>query len=170
MLGHGTCFCLQDECIAEHCGPSVTVQSHLSDRVWTSRSITITAKATSLATFNFTNLGCDWSLNWVSYLTVDGSNDVTVRRARRWLLRFIAIHILALPDVISQAEMTNLGGGSYQRQLPDGSVENFTLSDGTNIYMTSVVDPQGNAATISYDSHYRVTGVSDACGNPQHDF
>jgi RHS repeat-associated protein len=115
-------------------------------------------------TFTFTNIGYDWNINWVSYLTVDGSNNVTVR-VRGGGYEKYNFPYATTPNLTSQCLMANLGGGSYQRKWPDGTVENFTLSDGTNTYLTSVVDPQGNAATISYDANYRITGVSDACGN-----
>jgi RHS repeat-associated protein len=115
-------------------------------------------------TFTFTNIGYDWNINWVSYLTVDGSSNVTVR-VRGGGYEKYNFPYATTPNLTSQCLMANLGGGSYQRKWPDGTVENFTLSDGTNTYLTSVVDPQGNAATISYDANYRITGISDACGN-----
>ena len=121
------------------------------------------------STFTFTNVGVDWSVNWVSYLTVDSSNNVTVRVCGGGYETYNYPYA-GVPNVTSQAEMVDLGSGAYQRQLPDGSIENFTLFDGTNTYLTSVVDPQGNAATISYDGNYRLTGISDACGNPQTTF
>jgi RHS repeat-associated protein len=117
-------------------------------------------------TFTFTNLGPDWSINWVSYLTVDGSQNVTVRVRGGGYEIYNFVSSAYSPNLNSQAQIINLGGGSYQRLLPDGSTENFTLSDGTNIYMTSVADPQGNAATIAYDANFRVTGVTDASSNP----
>ncbi len=108
-------------------------------------------------------------MNWVSYLTVDTSNNVTVR-VRGGGYEIYSYPYAGVPNLTSQAMMVDLGSGSYQRQLPDGSIENFTLFDGTNTYLTSVVDPQGNAATISYDGDYRLTGITDACGNPQTTF
>ncbi len=116
-------------------------------------------------TFTFTNLGQDWSINWLSYLTIDGSSNITVR-TRGGGYELYDYSGSYSPNLTSQARIVNLGGGSYQRLLPDGSVENFTLSDGTNTYMTSVTDPQGNAATISYDAYYRVTSITDASSNP----
>ena len=121
-------------------------------------------------TFTFTNLGQDWSINWLSYLTVDGSSNVTVRARGGGYEIYDYVSSAYSPNLTSQAQIINLGGGSWQRLLPDGSTENFTLSDGTNTYMTSVADPQGNAATISYDANYRITSIVDASSNPSTTF
>ncbi|HEY9754985.1 MAG TPA: RHS repeat-associated core domain-containing protein [Oculatellaceae cyanobacterium] len=117
------------------------------------------------STFTFTNLGPDWSFNWVSYLTVDASQNVNVRTRGGGYEIYNYVSSSYSPALVGQAQIVNLGGGSWQRVMPDGSAENFTLSDGTNTYMTSVADPQGNAVSISYDGNYRVTGITDACGN-----
>lgn len=114
--------------------------------------------------FTFTNLGVNWSLNFVSYLTVDASNNVIVRVAGGGY-EVYNYPYANLPDVYSQAVLSDLGGGTYQRLLPDGSVQNFTLSDGSRVFMTSLTDPQGNAATISYDGNYRIQSITDASGN-----
>ena len=122
------------------------------------------------ATFTFTNLGQDWSINWLSYLTIDGSQNITVRTRGGGYEIYDYVGSAYTPNLTSQAQIVNLGGGSYQRQLPDGSAENFTLSDGTNTYMTSATDAQGNAATVSYDAHFRITSITDASSNPSTTF
>jgi RHS repeat-associated protein len=55
---------------------------------------------------------------------------------------------------------------SFVRTLPDGSTETFAQQmGGTNqFFMTAVADPQGNAATINYDSQMRITSIVDAIG------
>ena len=70
------------------------------------------------------------------------------------------------PNPYSQAQLVSLGSHTFQRLLPDGTVENFILYDGSRTYLTSIVDPQGNAAVISYDANYRLTSIADAAGNP----
>ncbi len=63
----------------------------------------------------------------------------------------------------SQALFVSLGGGVYQRKLPDGSIEVFDQADGAgNIFMTKVIDPQGNSALIQYDSNFRITTITDS--------
>jgi YD repeat-containing protein len=58
---------------------------------------------------------------------------------------------------------------TYQRQLQDGTVEVYALSDGAtafprNVFLTQIIDPQGNALTLPYDGQRRVTSVTDAVG------
>jgi YD repeat-containing protein len=57
----------------------------------------------------------------------------------------------------------------YERHLPDGSIEIFTLSNGApegqrTVFMTSIVDPQGQAVQLTYDAQFRLVGISDALG------
>lgn len=58
----------------------------------------------------------------------------------------------------------------YERQLPNGTVEVFNLPDrgpsvpGRRIFLTSVIDPQGQAITLSYDAQFRLKAVTDALG------
>lgn len=117
----------------------------------------------------YANLGADWSLNWISYLLVDPSSNLAVSVPGGGFEEYPYSGGATpyAPDALSHARMVPLLGGGYQRILPDGSAQNYTLVDplGIHFFMTSWVDPQGNAATISYDSDYRVTSVTDACGN-----
>jgi RHS repeat-associated protein len=58
---------------------------------------------------------------------------------------------------------------SYERDLPSGGKEFYTLSNGATTYprlmfLTSTVDPQGNTTTLNYDSQFRLTSVVDAMG------
>src|SRR5207244_8312330 len=85
------------------------------------------------STFSFTNLGYNWSLNWVSYLTVDGSQNVTVR-VRGGGYEVYTYPYAGTPNLTSQCQMVKIGTNNYQRQQPGGGLENFTCSDGTNIY------------------------------------
>ena len=115
------------------------------------------------ATFTFTNLGPDWTFGWLSYLSLDVHSVATVR------LRTGGTEVYALSgavytnDFLSQALLVNEGGGVYQRQLPDGSVEVYSQADGSgNIFLTEVIDPQGNSALIQYDANLRITSITDA--------
>lgn len=57
----------------------------------------------------------------------------------------------------------------YERQLPDGSVETYALSNGApaglrSVFLTEVRDAQGQAVTLTYDAQYRLVALTDALG------
>jgi RHS repeat-associated protein len=139
-------------------GPSASIQLTYNDQEGKQPGI-----------FGFTNLGPDWSINWVSYLTLDGSSNITVNMPGGGYEVYSKQSngpTPYIPDIISQAQMVVLGGGGYQRLLPDGSTQNFTLNDGSYWLMTSAADPQGNAVTINWDAvNFRVNSITDASGN-----
>lgn len=121
-------------------------------------------------TFPFPNLGAWWTLNWVSWISIPQVGQVSVHIPGGGE----EIYNYTLPDnvsnpyppnVLSQAVLTVAGDGVYNRLLPDGSIQVFGLTDGTYFYMTQVIDAQGNAATINWDTtHYRITSITDANG------
>src|SRR5947207_11557199 len=58
---------------------------------------------------------------------------------------------------------------TYRRQMGDGSVEVYAQSNGStsfprNIFLSQVIDPQGNALAFTYDGQLRLTTVTDATG------
>ena len=58
---------------------------------------------------------------------------------------------------------------TYRRQLADGSVEIYAQSDSSpnyprNIFLSQIVDPQGNALTLGYDNQQRLISLTDATG------
>ena len=129
------------------------------------------------ANFNFFNVSPKWTLSWLSYVTDDPSNPgATVSRyvsgggafyytgytvgTGRFAAQSTDGSILVLA---SQTPVT------YQRQLSDGSVEIYAQSDGStayprNIFLSRVIDPQGNAVTLTYDSQQRLVSLTDAAG------
>lgn len=127
-------------------------------------------EANQPATFTFPNFGPNWSFNWISYLMLDSSQNATVR------VRGGGSEIYSYtqpdnvgspyaPNLLSQAQLVVVNPGVYQRLLPDGSIEQFDQPDGTGrIFMTRLYDPQGNFASIQYDSNFRVTSITDAIG------
>ncbi len=119
--------------------------------------------------FGFTNLGANWSLNWVSWVHVDGSNNALVHVRGGGVDHYPYTGSPSTPydaSILSQAQLTVPSTGVYQRLLPDGSIEVFDLADGTGNYMlTALIDPQGNEASVQYDSNLRVTAVLDPSSN-----
>jgi YD repeat-containing protein len=121
------------------------------------------------ATFAFSNLSANWSLNWISHLKLDGSNNATVSvRGGGYEIYYNSNGSTPVYTnaITSQALLVYISSGVFQRQLPDGSIEVFNLSDSSgDIFLTEVIDPRGNATTISYNANFRVTGVTDPNGN-----
>ncbi len=119
-------------------------------------------------TFGFPNFGADWSLNWVSYMTLDSSNNATISVRGGGYEQYAYVNPDNVtnpyaPNLMSQAVLSVPQAGEWYRNLPDGSIEVFSLGDSSGrIYMTAVVDPQGNTATITYDSNFRITAITDA--------
>ncbi len=114
------------------------------------------------STFSFANLGQDWNFNWISYLTVDTSSNVTVRLSGGGSEYFAYPYY---PSILSKATITNVGSGTYHRQRTDGTIEVFSQPDGSGrIFMTEIIDPRGNSALIQYDSDFRLITITDAIG------
>ena len=120
------------------------------------------------ANFSFSNFGANWTFNWLSYVTVDPSQNVTVAvrgggtEVYPYSLKDNVSNVYA-PNVLSQAVVVLVSNGIYERHLSDGSKEVFNQPDGTGrIFMTQVVDPQGNAAVIHYDANFRIDYILDA--------
>ena len=57
----------------------------------------------------------------------------------------------------------------YERRLPDGTVEVYALSDGApagqrQIFLTSLIDPQGQRLDFTWDAQLRLLAITDAVG------
>lgn len=118
---------------------------------------------------NFTNVGPDWTLNWISYITVDASQNIEVMLRDGGSENYPFeptnnINNPYAPDIMSQAVMTiGTAGSEYKRTLPDGSVEVFSQPDGTGrFFLTKVIDPQNNSTIIQYDANFRLTTITDS--------
>jgi YD repeat-containing protein len=119
------------------------------------------------STFTFTNLGPNWSFQYLSYLTLDVSSTATVRLPQGYSEIFALNGGVYNRDRLSQALLVNMGAGVYQRQLTDGSIMQYDLSDGATpakIFMTKIFDPQGNQTLIQYDANFRITSITDSIG------
>jgi len=116
----------------------------------------------------FSTFGPDWSFGWVSYLTVDASRNVILRLrgGGSEVFNFVQPNNVTnpyAPSITSQAILQQTGANKFQRSLPDGSIEVFDQSDGTGrIFMTKLIDPQGNASTITYNANFRISAITDA--------
>jgi YD repeat-containing protein len=129
------------------------------------------------ANFNFFNVSPKWTLSWLSYVQDDpksaGSNVMRYlpgggafyylgsnKTTGAFAAQDTDASVLAL---VSQSPVT------YQRSLNDGSTEIYAQSDGSTtyprrIFLTRVIDPQGNAVSLNYDSQRRLVSLTDATG------
>jgi RHS repeat-associated protein len=122
------------------------------------------------AVFNYANLGPLWNCDWVSSLTFDTANAYH-HRGQGGVEQFSGFDPVTQsyqPGLLLPHRLFKLGNTSYEIRRSDGGKEVFDLPDNpanpTRIFMTSVVDPQGNSATLTYDSSFRLTAITDAIG------
>jgi YD repeat-containing protein len=145
-----------------------------------SAKVTITynqREADQPAIFNFFNISPKWALNWLTYIQDDPTTpSANVMRYRpgsgAWLYTGYTSATGAFAPEEADASVLTLVSKSpitYERFLRDGSVEFYTQSDGSptyprHVFLTQIVDPQGNALSLSYDSKLRLTALTDATG------
>lgn len=126
-------------------------------------------------TFSYSNLGPKWTFNWLSFVT-DDPNNASVNASvyvpgggAEIYSGFNSGSQSYLPDPQSHAILVRTSSTAYEKRFPDGSKQIFNLTDGATVYprrvfMTQVVDAAGNAATVGYDSNFRITTITDAVG------
>jgi RHS repeat-associated protein len=124
------------------------------------------------AVFTFSNIGPRWSFAWLSYVEDDPNNlSGPVRAFRRGGGSEDYSGLVGdsyAPDLLTRAVVVRTSSSpiTYERRLPDGSVEVFAQPDGAlsprRVFLTAVRDPRGNSLTISYDSQLRIAAVTDA--------
>lgn len=127
-------------------------------------------------TFSSYNVSHAWTMNWLTYIQDNPAAPGT------GVMRYVAgggADNYAGYDASTGAFTPQLDGDelvmtsqnpvTYELLQPDGSKEVFSASDHSTIaprriFLTAVVDPQGNAVTLTYDSQMRLTSVTDAIG------
>jgi RHS repeat-associated protein len=125
------------------------------------------------ATINYSNLGPLWNFSWLSSITFDqaqfdhptyaylatggGGTEVYTASSSSPLTFY--------PEPKTKATLVMISATDYERRAVDGSKEVFNLADSSGrIYLTQMVDRQGNAVTMTYDSNYRLVALTDAIG------
>jgi len=124
------------------------------------------------ATFAFANLGPKWTFNWLAYIEETPnapSRDVEYHPEQGGVLPFAVTTDGFAPQIKSQAILTRTPDQGFEMLYRDGTKKIFSLADslGGNfrrVFMTAIVDPQGNAVHISYDGTFRVVAITDAIG------
>ena len=137
--------------------------------------------------FAFANLGAKWTLNWISYLEevpftwfFQGSELQYGRPSH------IAVHVpqggverFQYEDASGVFERhyrsaavlvrTSSSPLTFERRHTDGSKEVYGLSDGgvvgsRRVFLTAIVDPYGQALTLTWDAQLRLVALTDALG------
>lgn len=135
-------------------------------------------EANQPATFNYSNLGPKWTFNWLSYVTDNGPGGVSA--SPTVYVRGGGTEVFSgfdsgtqsyTPDRQTLAVLVRTSSTTYEKRFPDGSKDVFANSDGASsyprrVFLTSVVDPAGNATTLSYDAIFRLTTITDSLGQP----
>jgi RHS repeat-associated protein len=127
------------------------------------------------ANFSYSNMGQKWTFNWLAYLTDDPaspSDDVSYYVEGGGSLTFTGFNSVSqtfAPEVKSHSILTRTSTNSYSLLFPDGSQNIFSQPTATNgisrnVFLTQVIDPQGNSVQISYDDQFRIIALTDAIG------
>ncbi len=127
------------------------------------------------AIFNYSNLGPQWTFNYLAFITDNPKSpdaDVNYFTDGGGTLPFTGFDPASqsfAQQVKSQALLTRTSAGSYQMLFPDGSSYIFAQPDSTNttsrrVFLTQMLDAQGNYVQITYDDQFRVIAVTDAIG------
>jgi RHS repeat-associated protein len=127
------------------------------------------------ANFTYANFGPKWTCDWISYITDNPQSPSAEVRyyimggGTRTFTGFNTNTQSYAHQLYDQTLLTRTSTNSYQMLQPDGSKLIFSRSDGASgtsrkIFLTQIVDPFGNAATLTYDANLRLVGITDAIG------
>ncbi len=127
------------------------------------------------AVFNYSNLGPKWTFDWLSYITDNPSNPMADAQYYRMggftrvFTGFNATTQTYAYQLYDQTKLHRTSASSYEMLSGDGSKLVFNQSDGSvgtsrKIFLTQLIDPSGNAVTLTYDVNFRVVALTDAIG------
>lgn len=127
------------------------------------------------ANFTYANFGPKWTCDWISYITDNPQNpsaDVKFYVRGGGTRTFSSFNPGTQTFGFEQYDQTQLkrtSTDSYEMIQPDGSKLVFTRSDGATgtsrkIFLTHLMDPFGNALTLTYDENLRLVAITDAIG------
>lgn len=136
-------------------GPSAAVTLNYNHR-----------EASQPASFKVSNVGFKWSLNWIAWLEdhptaaasiyryAGGGGKITYKNlGSSWTPKYQA-EMLANGMLVRTPADFSLPLSYYEVKFPDGSKHVYshldTTSSGRKVFLTQVVDAQGNATTFSY--------------------
>lgn len=136
-----------------------------------------TREADQPTTFDAVNVGRKWTLNWISYIQDEPDRPgVDVKRyvaggGARLYDGYQASTGEFAPEEDNAAVLVRTSASpiTYELRFSDGARDVFAASDDSataprKVYLTQIIDPQGNGVTLNYDSRMRLTSVTDAVG------
>jgi len=145
-------------------GPSIGLQLSYNHRNYKTPS-----------TFGYGHVGPLWTFSGLSYV-VDNNTSALPPYTTTWVyLRGHGRELYTPSDSvypISHAELVEVthDPAHYERRLPNGAVEVFTLADrasslaGRRIFLTERTDPEGHSLTYDYDSSFHLIAITDTLG------
>lgn len=146
-------------------GPSVAFHINYNDMD--------SAAPTSAPTWS--HVGLTWSTNWVAWIEhvsgalTNGTNlRVRVPGGGTQVVKYSTTTSKFGPHDQSFAVVTRTGTYTYTREMPDGSKEVYNAPNNpttpTRIFLSQIIDPQGNSLSLAYDSNVRLVSVTDTIG------
>lgn len=128
------------------------------------------------ANFNYSNFGPKWTFDWLSYVTDNPDNPLAdvkyyiMGGGTRTFTGFAGGSQTSAFQQLDQTQLTRtVAPNTYEMLYRDGTRKVFSQSDlsiGTErkIFLTQLIDPYGNAISLSYDDKLRVISITDAIG------
>jgi YD repeat-containing protein len=130
------------------------------------------------ATFTFSNLGANWVHDWMAYVQ---DNPTSPKADAQLFVRgggyeTLTDYVSDTPtagtygwDLQSNTVVQRVSNTQYKGHFRDGSLEIYGQPDkitgpGRHVFLTQIIDPRGNALTLTYDSQFRLVAVKDAIG------
>ena len=127
------------------------------------------------ATFTFSNLGPNWFHDWMAYVVDDPTNpgsDVQLFTPGGGYLNFTGYDSSSgsyALELVSNTTLVITSSTSYEWFFPDGSAEVFSVANNVNgpgrqVFLSQIVDAQGNTLSLKYDNQFRIASVTDSIG------
>lgn len=128
------------------------------------------------ANFSYFNFGQKWTSNWLAYIQDNpmypGGNvrRIVAGGGAVWESGAYNSSTGAFgADPQDMSVLVRTSATSYERRMKDGSKEVYSQPDGATsypraIFLSQLIDPQGNAVSLGYDSRRRLTTITDALG------
>jgi RHS repeat-associated protein len=126
------------------------------------------------ANFAYANFGPKWSFDWISFVNDNPSNpnaDVSIYLrggGADFYTSFNPTTSTFATQIEKRRVLTRTSANSYTLKFPDGSQQVFGWAVGAaparRVFLTQMIDPQGNSVDLLYDGSSRLVGIRDSLG------